>query len=629
MLTIEDLTYRIEGRPLFRGAGMTIAARQRTGLVGRNGCGKTTLFDLVTGERAPDGGTIRIAERARVGRVAQEAPATDASLLRTVLAADTERTRLLAEAETTDDPVRIGEIHARLSDIDAYGAEARAARILSGLGFDEAAQARPCRDFSGGWRMRVALAAVLFSQPDLLLLDEPTNYLDLEGTLWLESYLRRFPGTFLLISHDRNLLDRTCEAIVHVDDGKLVAYRGNFSSFERQRREKAVLQQKRAEKQAAEAERLQAFVDRFRAKATKARQAQSRLKMLERMETIEPVVDPDVPPIRIPDPATPLSPPILAMERVSVGYAPGAPVLRRLTVRIDEDDRIALLGANGNGKSTFSKLLAGRLSPMDGRIVAADRLKVAYFAQHQLDELDPSATVVDHIRRKMPDAPEASVRARAAQMGLGAGRMDTAARDLSGGERAKLMLGLAVFDGPQLLVLDEPTNHLDIDSRASLVGAINAFPGAVVMVSHDRHLLESCADRLWLVADGTVSPYEDDLDAYERLVLSERGSPGAEAKGKADKAAGHQEKDRRRRAAEVRAELAPLRKRIKAAEKAMDEARRRIETIDGKLADGTLYERAPDEAARLARDRARAAEALEAAEEDWLACSEEYEAATV
>ena len=623
MLTIRNLTYRIDGRTLLEGADATVPSGAKVGLVGRNGCGKTTLFNLICGDLSPESGDITLAEGQRIGRVTQEAPGTEASLIDTVLAADTERDRLLTEAETATDPHRIGEIHTRLADIDAYAAEARAASILAGLGFDDAAQKRPCSSYSGGWRMRVALAAVLFLEPDLLLLDEPTNYLDLEGTVWLETYLARYPHTVLVISHDRDLLDVVAKQIVHVDNGKLVPYRGNYSEFERQRRERAEAVVRSAARQQAERAHLQAFVDRFRAKASKARQAQARVKKLEKMATIEPVLDETMPPIRIPAPKRPLSPPIITADRVVLGYG-DVTVLRRVNIRVDEDDRIALLGANGNGKSTLAKMLAGRLDPMEGSMTRADRMEIAYFAQHQLDELMPTETAVTHVQRRVRFDGEAQVRARVAQMGLSGDRMDTAAKDLSGGERAKLLLGLATMGGANLLILDEPTNHLDIDSRAALIDAINGYEGAVILISHDRYLVEACVDRLWLVADGTVQPYDDDMEAYRSLILgnSRRGKDGGERA--AEKVS---DKDRRREAAEARAQLAPLKKAIKTAERAIGKAGDEVARCDDLLADVSLYRKDPAKAAAISQERARWVEARDAAEEEWLAASEAYEAA--
>ncbi|MFL5064481.1 MAG: ABC-F family ATP-binding cassette domain-containing protein, partial [Xanthobacteraceae bacterium] len=497
MLVIEDLSLRVAGRLLIDRASVQIPTGARVGVVGRNGTGKTSLFRAITGELALEHGSIVLPKRARIGRLAQEAPDGPQSLLDIVLAADRERSELLSAAEQGHDPHRIGEIHARLADIDAHAAPARAAAILAGLGFSAQDQTRPCGSFSGGWRMRVALAALLFSEPDLLLLDEPTNYLDLEGTLWLQDYLARYRHTVLVISHDRDLLDSAAGFILHLERRKLTLYRGNYSGFARQRRERQALDLKRAREQEAERKRIEAFVARFRAKATKARQAQSRLKLLAKLEPIEAIVDDAVRAIEIPSPTKPLSPPIIAFENVAVGYS-DKPVLRRLNLRIDDDDRIALIGANGNGKSTLAKLLAERMPAMEGRITRADKLAVAYFAQHQLDELKVEASPYDHVRVLMPDAPESKVRARAGAIGFSGAAADAKVATLSGGEKARLLLGLATVHGPHLIILDEPTNHLDIDSRAALAEAINEFPGTVIMVSHDRYLIEACADQLWV-----------------------------------------------------------------------------------------------------------------------------------
>lgn len=625
MLQISDLTYRIGGRLLIDQASVTLPARSKTGLVGRNGAGKSTLFKLITGDLSSESGSIQIPKSARIGQVAQEAPGTEDSLLDVVLAADTERTRLLAEAETETDPARIADIHTRLADIGSHTAEARAGAILSGLGFDAEAQKRPCSAFSGGWRMRVALAAVLFSEPDLLLLDEPTNYLDLEGTLWLENYVSRYPHQVVLISHDRDLLNNAVDSIAHLDRGKLTFYRGGYDSFDRQRREKMILQQKAKEKQDEQRKHMQAFVDRFRAKATKARQAQSRLKMLEKMEPIAALTEESSFPIHFPDPEGRLAPPILKLENVSTGYA-GKEILRRLTLNIDTDDRIALLGANGNGKSTFAKLISGRLDAMGGEITKATKLKIAFFAQHQLDELRPAENAVEHVRRLMAQAPEAQVRARVARFGLPTDRMDTPAKDLSGGEKARLLLGLATFDGPNLLILDEPTNHLDIDSREALILALNEFQGAVVLISHDRHLVEACADRLWLVADGGVAPYDGDMEDYRRLILQGPDAVKKARKEEDDDKGSAQE--RRREAAEKRHLLKPLRQKIEAAEKEMSRLQDKIVKLDEALADPEFFTREPDRATKFAKERAYCEKKLVKTEEEWLELSAEYEEAS-
>jgi len=624
MLIIEDLSVRIAGRLLIDHASVRVPAGSRVGLVGRNGTGKSTLFNVITGDVAAETGHLTVRPRATIGRLAQEAPNGPEPLVEVVLKADTERAALLAEAETATDPDRIAEIHTRLADIDAHSAPARAAAILSGLGFSAEDQQRPCSEFSGGWRMRVALAAVLFSEPDLLLLDEPTNYLDLEGTLWLEDHLARYPRTVIVISHDRDLLDNAVDSILHLENSKLTFYRGGYSSFEKQRRERLILDQKHAKKQEAQRKHLQAFVDRFRAKATKARQAQSRLKLLAKMEPVAAAVNDEVLPIVIPEPEKLLSPPIIALDGVSVGYEPNKPVLRNLSLRIDDDDRIALLGANGNGKSTLVKLLSQRLAPMGGKITRADKLKIAYFAQHQLDELRPQESVYEHVRRLMPEAPESKVRARAGQIGFSGARADTKVESLSGGEKARLMLGLATFGGPNLVILDEPTNHLDIDSRAALIEAINDYRGAVILVSHDRYLLEACVERLWLVANGDVAPFDGDLDDYQRLVLSDRRNSG-----KADKTNGTGTRaDARKASAQKRAEVAALKKRISEAEAATQKLGAEIAKLDAALADPDLFISDPAKGAALSKARAEAAAKLASAEQDWLEASDALEAAS-
>jgi len=620
MLIIDDLSLRIAGRLLLDHASLTLPAGTKAGLVGRNGTGKTTLFRAITGDMASETGSVSFPKNARIGQVAQEAPGTEEPLIEIVLKADKERAALLEEEKTATDPHRIAEIHMRLADIDAHSAESRAATILAGLGFDDEAQRRPASSFSGGWRMRVALAAVLFSQPDLLLLDEPTNYLDLEGTLWLENYVAKYPHTVLLISHDRDLLNRAVNSIVHLDQKKLTFWRGGYDQFERQLSEQRELQEKGRVKQEAARKHLQSFVDRFRAKASKARQAQSRIKALEKMKPIAALVDDTVRPFSFPEPVKTVASPIVALSGVDVGYEPGKPILKKLTLRIDNDDRIALLGANGNGKSTFAKLLAGRLKGESGTMTVAPGLKVAIFAQHQLDDLRPEENAYEHVRRLMPDAPEAKVRAKVANFGLATEKMNTPAKDLSGGEKARLLMGLAAFDGPNLFILDEPTNHLDIDSREALVHALNEFPGAVILISHDRHLLEATADRLWLVKDGTVNPYDGDLDDYKTLVTGV--STNSREKREADKAS---RADRRREAAARRAAFEPLAKEIRATEGLMDRLRKRIDTIEDELANPALYEKDPVKATRLAKERSELSAQLARNEEKWLEMSAEYE----
>jgi len=621
MLSITDISVRIAGRLLIDHGSAQIVPGARVGLVGRNGAGKSTLFQAIRGELPTETGTITIPPRWRVGSLAQEAPNGPESLIEVVLKADLDRDALLREAETAHDPHRIAEIQTRLVDIDAHSAPARAAAILSGLGFSSADQARPCSEFSGGWRMRVALAATLFAAPDLLLLDEPTNYLDLEGTLWLEDHLANYPRTVIVISHDRDLLDTSVDQILHLDRGKLTLYRGSYSSFEEQRATREMLNAKQAKRQEAERKRLQAFVDRFKAKASKARQAQSRVKMLEKMKPIAALVTQDVREISFPAPEKMLSPPIIAVDDVSVGYDPKKTVLNRVTLRIDTDDRIALLGANGNGKSTLVKLLANRLAPFSGAITRAEKISIAYFAQHQLDELSEDGSPYDHVRKLMPDAPETKVRGRTGAIGFSGKAGDTLVKSLSGGEKARLLLGLATFFGPNMIILDEPTNHLDIDSRAALAEAINEFPGAVIMVSHDRYLIEACADRLWVVADHTVTTYDGDLDDYRRMVLSARGMrTNSRDRGSNERANGRPQRGRGEK-------RVPLQQKISEAEAEIARINGIIAKIDTALALPDLFTRDPKQAAQLSKARAGAASALQRAEEEWLAASSQYDEA--
>ena len=623
MLSITDISVRIAGRLLIDHGSAQIVPGARVGLIGRNGAGKSTLFQAIRGELPTETGSITIPQRWRVGSLAQEAPNGPESLIDVVLKADLERDALLREADTAHDPHRIAEIQTRLVDIDAHSAPARAAAILNGLGFSTADQARPCSEFSGGWRMRVALAATLFAAPDLLLLDEPTNYLDLEGTLWLEDHLANYPRTVIVISHDRDLLDTSVDQILHLDRGKLTLYRGTYSSYEEQRATREMLDAKHAKRQDAERKRLQAFVDRFKAKASKARQAQSRVKMLEKMKPIAALVTQDVREITFPAPEKMLSPPIIAVDDVSVGYDPKKPVLNRVTLRIDTDDRIALLGSNGNGKSTLVKLLANRLAPFSGTITRAEKISIAYFAQHQLDELSEDGSPYDHVRKLMPDAPETKVRGRTGAIGFSGKAGDTLVKSLSGGEKARLLLGLATLFGPNMIILDEPTNHLDIDSRAALAEAINEFPGAVIMVSHDRYLIEACADQLWVVADHTVTTYDGDLDDYRRMVLSARGMrTNSRDRGGGERSNGRDKPHRNKSEKRV-----PLKQKISDAEAEIARINDIISKIDTALAMPDIFKRDPKQAAQLGKARAGAESALQRAEEEWLAASSQYDEA--
>jgi ATP-binding cassette subfamily F protein 3 len=626
MITLNNLSARIVGRLLIDQATVALPAGIKAGLVGKNGAGKSTLFKIITGDMEAETGSVSIPKNARIGQVAQEAPGTEEPLIEIVLKADKEREALLAESETATDAHRIAEIHMRLADIQAHSAESRAASILAGLGFDAAAQLRPASSFSGGWRMRVALAAVLFSEPDLLLLDEPTNYLDLEGTLWLEDYIAKYPHTVIIISHDRDLLNTAVNAIVHLDQQKLTFYRGSYDQFERQRAEAMELQTKAKVKNDAARKHLQAFIDRFKAKASKARQAQSRVKALERMGTVSAVIEDHVQGFKFPDPEKEAASPIIALEHGTVGYTPGKPILQHLSLRIDTDDRIALLGSNGNGKSTFAKLISGRLPATGGSVQTAPGLKIGFFAQHQLDDLIPEHDAVEHVRQRMPGATEGKVRARVAQMGLATAKMSTPAKDLSGGEKARLLMGLAAFEAPNLLILDEPTNHLDIDSRNALIQALNEYTGAVILISHDRHLIEATADRLWLVKDGTVSNYDGDLEDYRATIV--QSSKGKGGKGKGNGGEEQLSKAEQRKAnADKRATFAPLKKKINDVESLTAKLQKQIQVLDKDLEDQDLYDKFPEKAAAKVKERAEVVAKLGKAEEHWMELSSQYEEA--
>ena len=619
MLTLTEVTYRIEKRRLLDRASVQIPDGAKVGLVGRNGVGKSTLFNLIRGVLEAEDGTIELPGSRRIGFLAQEVPSGPATPFETVLSADRERARLLSERETNPSPLRAAEIETRLVEIDAYSAPGRAGRILAGLGLDDAMQQRPLADLSGGWRMRVALAAVLFTEPDLLLLDEPTNHLDFESSLWLEQFLRGYRQTLILISHDRRVLNAVTTMTLHLERGKLTTYSGGFDSFLRARQENAQRLATVAKQQADQRQRLQVFVDRFRAKASKARQAQSRLKALARIEPVVLAATEPPPRILFPEPPQ-LSPPLISFERASVGYAPKKPVLSRLDLRLDPDDRIGLLGANGNGKTTLARLLAGRLSLLGGHMARSPKLRCGYFAQHQIEEMRPSESAYDHLSALMPTALPEMVRARLGGFGFGEDKAFVPVAELSGGERARLNLALVTHDAPSLLVLDEPTNHLDLETREVLVHALNEFAGAVVLVSHDWHLLELVADRLWLVADGTVRVFDGDLDDYRELVLEQADSSNAQRLPELS-----ERRLERRRAADKRRALEPLRRQIRELEDRLarllrerDEIERRLAAVDGCRLNGAAIGNALTRRAELTR-------LITEAESAWLASEEAIE----
>ncbi len=614
MLRITDISYSIEGRILIENATAVIPTGHKVGLVGRNGTGKTTLFRMIRGELVLDTGEIQLPRGWKIGGVSQEVPGNEVSLIDTVLAADKEREALLAEAETATDAHRIAEVQTRLADIDAWSAEGRASTILKGLGFTDDEQRQPCSAFSGGWRMRVALAAVLFSEPDLLLLDEPTNYLDLEGALWLEAYLVKYPHTVVIVSHDRELLNRSVGGILHLEDKKLTYYTGNYDNFARQRAEKRALMASAAKKQDARRAHLQSFVDRFKAKASKAKQAQSRVKMLEKMETIRVPEDAARTVFTFPEPEE-LSPPIIATEGVAVGYGNHI-VLHDLNLRIDQDDRIALLGRNGEGKSTLSKLLSGRLQAARGKMISSNKLRIGFFAQHQVDELRIEETPLQHLLRERPDEGQARLRARLAGFGLMAAQAETEVGRLSGGQKARLSLLLATLPAPHLLILDEPTNHLDIESREALVEALTAYTGAVILVSHDMHLLSMVADRLWLVKDGRVKPYDDDLEAYRSMLITPE-KPQDKAKPVANKPTRPSQQA-----------IAAMRSEAKKCEERVTKINDMRDKLAKKLADPALYEDArKGELDTWNKKYAEVMEALARAESLWMAAQEKLDQA--
>lgn len=624
MLRLEDLTVHIAGRPLLENASLTLPKGVRAGLVGRNGCGKTTLFKVITGDHPSETGSVELARGWRIGQVAQEAPGTEESLINIVLSADLERTSLLKEAELTNDANRIAEIQERLSNIEAHSAEARAATILAGLGFDQDAQNRPASSFSGGWRMRVALAAVLFARPDLLLLDEPTNYLDLEGTLWLENFIARYPGTVLIISHDRDLLNTAVDSIVHMENRTLKFYRGSYDNFERQRSEQRELAEKTRAKIESQTAHMQKFVDRFRYKASKAKQAQSKLKAIEKLRPPALLEEAGTMPFCFPNPERISASPMIKLENIECGYTPDVKILKHLKLNIDADDRIALLGSNGNGKSTFAKLISDRLPCVEGNVVKAPKIKVAMFAQHQMDDLFPDQTPIDHVRPLMPQAAESRVRSKVAQMGLNHERMETKCANLSGGEKARLLLGLCTFNGPDLLILDEPTNHLDVGAREALVHGINDFKGAVILISHDRHLIDATTEKLWLVQDGNVINFDGDIDAYRRIVLKLGKKEKTAAADTKHKTATTEETQLSKR--KKTASASTLRARISEKEKQLQKLEEAIAKLDSSLAVPDIFKSHPEKAAKFSKQRAEAETMINRVEEEWLALGAELEA---
>ncbi len=627
MLTIQDLSFRIDGRPLFDKASAQIADGWKVGMVGRNGTGKSTLLRLIREEISGKGdGSIRMNAGATMGFVAQEVAPSETPLIEVVLAADVERAQLMAESETAEDPMRIGEIHARLADIDAWSGEARAAEILVGLGFTQADMGRACREFSGGWRMRAALGGVLFSRPDLLLLDEPTNYLDLEGAAWLEVYLRKYPHTVVVVSHDRDLLNRSVTHILALEQTKLVVSPGGYDTYLKKKAERAAQLESQKVKQDAQRAHLQSFVDRFRASASKARMAQSRVKMLEKMQDITVPLAERTTPFKFMDPPDELASPILDLERADLGYEAGRPILAGVSVRLDMDDRIAIVGANGQGKTTLVKSIAQKIPLLAGGRRAAKALRIGYFSQDQLDELRAGESVLEHVRDLVPNAGQAQQRAIAAQFGFGAEKVETKVEKLSGGEKVRLLMGLTTWSKPHILILDEPTSHLDIDSREALIYAINDYKGALLLITHDTYLAEATADQLWLVKDGKASPYNGDLTDYRALVLAADRQPEMrrpELHKPAEPAKPEAAKSDAKAQPEARAKVPyKVKIRLEKAEKAVDEAQKMLELLDRDLGAPDAFAKPADAQAKL-KARADWQAKLDAAEAEWLAATEE------
>ena len=614
MLQIRDLTFNAWGRKFFDHASVSLPPGAKVGLIGRNGVGKSTLFKLILGQLHAGDDEISLPKAARIGSVDQEHPATPFTLLETVLEADEERHSLLTRLETAN-PEEMGEIWARLIEIDSDAAPAKASEILVGLGFTQDDLARPMSEFSGGWRMRVALAAALFAEPDMLLLDEPTNYLDLEGALWLEARLQKYPHTALIVSHDRELLNNSCTHMLHLAGGKLELYTGGYDDFEERRAEKARLQLSAKAKQDAERAHLQAFVDRFKAKASKAAQAQSRMKRLAKMQPVATTIEERVAPFTLPSPPRPLPPPLIRLEKANVGYEAGRSILKNLNLRMDLDDRIGLLGVNGAGKSTFAKMIAGALGVQAGEFHRDKKMKVGWFHQHQIEAMDPEDTPLEIIRRAMPEASESSRRSKLAQFGLGFEKQETTVANLSGGERARLLLNMVAMDAPHMLILDEPTNHLDIDSRRALLDALNDYMGAVILITHDRSLMELVADRLWLAADGTVKPFDGDMDDYAKFVL-ERAKQAVKPTQVAREPVAAE-------APKKKAAVEPLRRKVEAAEQVMTRCSRNLAELETQLADPDLYVKNPGKVVELTKRRDNAQTKLDEAETAWMGLAEE------
>ncbi|WP_294308410.1 ABC-F family ATP-binding cassette domain-containing protein [uncultured Sphingomonas sp.] len=620
MLNLNSITVRLGGRTILDGASAALPPGSRVGLIGRNGAGKSTLVRVIAGQLEADDGACEMPKGAKLGYIAQEAPDGTATPFETVLAADIERAELMERSETESDPEKLGDIYERLIAIDAYTAPARASSILQGLGFDEAMQARPLSSYSGGWKMRVALAALLFSAPDVLLLDEPSNHLDLEAVMWLEDFLKSYRATILLVSHERDFLNNVVDHILHLQGGKVTLYPGGYDSFERQRAERMAQLAAAKANQDAQRAKLQDYIARNSARASTAKQAQSRAKMLSKMQPIAEMANDPSLSFDFPDPDQ-LRPPLITLDLASVGYAE-TPILKRLNLRIDPDDRIALLGRNGNGKTTLARLLAAQLTPMEGDMNASGKMRVGYFTQYQVEELDTDDTALEHMTRIMRGASPAAVRGQLGRFGFSGDKATTKVGKLSGGERARLALALITRDAPHMLILDEPTNHLDFDAREALVQALNMYKGTVVLVSHDRHMLEMTADRLVLVDNGTAKEFDGSLDDYIAFVLKGDAGQG-DAASKADRAAN------KKASAEQRERFNAMKKTLRGIEDEMAKLTRERDALDKAMNDPASAEprHAKLSMGELNKRRAEVVDKLAEAESRWMEAGEAMEAA--
>ena len=619
MLNLNGITVRLGGRTILDSATAALPPYGRVGLIGRNGAGKSTLMKVMIGSLEADDGSMDMPKGTRIGYIAQEAPAGESTPFETVLAADTERAALMIESEEEGlDPDRMAEVHERLIAIDAYTAPARASRILVGLGFDEEMQAQPLDSFSGGWKMRVALASLLFSQPDLLLLDEPSNHLDLEATLWLENFLKGYPAMMVVISHERDLLNNVVDHILHLDNGQVTLYSGGYDSFERQRAERAAQLAAAKASQDAQRAKLQDYVARNSARASTAKQAQSRAKALARMQPIAAMAEDPTLSFDFPSPDE-LKPPLVTLDLASVGYTEGNPILQRLNLRIDPDDRIALLGRNGNGKTTLARLLAAQLTPMDGSMSSSGKMRVGYFTQYQVEELEGDDTPLEHMTHQMKGASPGAVRAQLGRFGFSGAKATTKVGKLSGGERARLALALITRDAPHMLILDEPTNHLDVDAREALVQALNEYEGTVVLVSHDRHMLELTADRLVLVDNGTATEFTGTIEDYTDFILGK--GPAKEKVSKADR------KEDKKAQAAAREAQAKLKRDVSDAEADLAKFEVVLSAIDRAMFDpaSASNEYKDLTMGELSQRRGKIVAAQEAAEARWVVASEVLE----